>query len=275
MQTLSDWSGERLETFITNEIMVEHMHRYAIANELINNKKVLDIACGEGYGSNLMAVNATYVTGIDINEEIITKAREKYKRPNLEFLQGNAEKLPFDDNSFDIVVSFETIEHLENHQALFSEIKRVLKPDGILIISTPNKLFYSDKNGYVNPFHKKELYLNEFKELLAKHFINYKVYSQTYINGSLIREIDSESIKDVYSGTYQNFYKMSGAPMLFMIAIASDQTLPQISGSIFIHPKSVSEMIKENERMITTSFTYRLGHVLLFPFKVIRGFLKK
>ena len=275
MQTASDWSGERLETFITNEIMVEHIHRYAIACELVSNKKVLDIACGEGYGSYLMTVNASSVTGIDINPLVIEKAREKYKKSNLEFLQGNAEEIPVLDQSFDIVVSFETIEHLENHYLLLKEIKRVLKPDGVLIISTPNKLFYSDKNGYINPYHKKELYLNEFKDLLTKSFVNYRVYSQTYINGSLIREIDSESIKEVYSGSYQNFYKMSGAPMLYMIAIASDQPLPDICGSVFIHPKSVSEMMKENEQTIKSSITYRLGHVLLFPFKVIRGFLKK
>lgn len=275
MQTASDWSGERLETYITNEIMVEHIHRYAIACELVQNKKVLDIACGEGYGSYLMANDAFSVTGIDINSIVIEKAREKYKRSNLQFLQGAAEKIPVEDHVFDIVVSFETIEHLENHQLIFNEIKRVLKPEGVLIISTPNKLFYSDKNGYVNPYHKKELYLNEFKDLLSKSFINYRVYSQTYINGSLIREIDSESIKDVYSGSYQNFYKMSGAPMLFMIAIASDQPLIEISGSIFIHPKSISEMMKENEQIITSSITYKLGNILLFPFKAIRGLLKK
>jgi 2-polyprenyl-3-methyl-5-hydroxy-6-metoxy-1,4-benzoquinol methylase len=275
MQTASDWSGERLETYITNEIMVEHIHRYAIACELVQNKKVLDIACGEGYGSYLMANDAFSVTGIDINSIVIEKAREKYKRSNLQFLQGPADKIPVEDHVFDIVVSFETIEHLENHQLIFNEIKRVLKPEGVLIISTPNKLFYSDKNGYVNPFHKKELYLNEFKDLLSKSFINYRVYSQTYINGSLIREIDSESIKDVYSGSYQNFYKMSGAPMLFMIAIASDQPLIEISGSIFIHPKSISEMMKENEQIITSSITYKLGNILLFPFKAIRGLLKK
>ena len=275
MQTASDWSGERLETYITNEIMVEHIHRYAIACELVQNKKVLDIACGEGYGSYLMANDAFSVTGIDINSIVIEKAREKYKKSNLQFLQGAAEKIPVEDHVFDIVVSFETIEHLENHQLIFNEIKRVLKPEGVLIISTPNKLFYSDKNGYVNPYHKKELYLNEFKDLLSKSFINYRVYSQTYINGSLIREIDSESIKDVYSGSYQNFYKMSGAPMLFMIAIASDQPLIEISGSIFIHPKSISEMMKENEQIITSSITYKLGNILLFPFKAIRGLLKK
>lgn len=275
MKDASEWSGERLETFITNEIMVEHIHRYAIACELVANKKVLDIACGEGYGSYLMAATAAFVTGIDINAETIVKANEKYKRSNLEFVQGNAEEIPVEDHSFDIVVSFETIEHLENHQLLLTEIKRVLKPEGILIISTPNKLFYSDKNGYINPFHKKELYLNEFKDLLTRAFINYRVYSQTYINGSLVKEIDSESIRDVYSGSYQNYYKMSGAPMLFMIGIASDQSLPEVAGSIFIHPKSISEMMKEKEIQITSSITYRLGHLLLSPLKAIRSLIKK
>lgn len=275
MPLSSNWTGERVETYINNEIMVEHLHRYAIADELVKNKKVLDIACGEGYGSFLMAANAYSVTGVDNNALVIKNACEKYKRPNLEFVEGQAEKLPLEDHIYDIVVSFETLEHLENHQLLFNEIKRVLKKEGVLIISTPNKLFYSDKNGYINPFHKKELYLNEFKELLSKSFTNYRVYSQTYINGSLIREIDSESIKDVYSGNYQSFYKMSGAPMLYMIAIASDSTLPDISGSIFIHPKSISEMMKDQEQMITSTITYKLGHYLLYPFKFVSRLIRK
>src|SRR5437763_14770065 len=118
MSTSSNWTGERLETYINNEIMVEHLHRYAVADELVKNKKVLDLACGEGYGSFLMATKAHSVTGIDNNSIVIKNASEKYKRTNLEFIEGQAEKLPFEDHSYDLVVSFETLEHLENHQLI-------------------------------------------------------------------------------------------------------------------------------------------------------------
>ena len=105
------WTGERLETFVLNDSTIEHLHRYAIAKELVQGKRVLDIACGEGYGSNLLAASADFVNGVDIDQVVIAHAAEKYKKENLSFSQGSVEKIPFDANTFDMVVSFETLEH--------------------------------------------------------------------------------------------------------------------------------------------------------------------
>lgn len=89
-------------------------------------------------------------------------AKEKYKAHNLEYKVGQADKIPYKSNFFDVVVSFETLEHHDKHIEMMEEIKIVLKQGGICIISTPDKLVYSDKKNYQNPFHVKELYKEDF-----------------------------------------------------------------------------------------------------------------
>ncbi len=115
---------ERLEPNVFGEGMTEHLHRYAVAIELCKDKIVLDIASGEGYGSNLLAGVASKVVGVDISAKTIKAAKEKYasKRNNLEFMEGRAENIPSDKEMFDVVVSFETIEHHDKHQEMMNEI---------------------------------------------------------------------------------------------------------------------------------------------------------
>jgi len=172
------WTGERLETFVYNEAMIEHLHRYAIAMEYVKSKTVLDIACGEGYGSNLLAKDARDVTGVDIDSKTVSDASKKYQKHNLKFVQGKVEEMPVADNSFDVVVSFETLEHSNDHEKIFGEIKRVLKPGGLLIISTPEKKNYSDQPGGQNPYHLQEVYKHEFIELVKRHFSYHYCFHQ-------------------------------------------------------------------------------------------------
>jgi len=139
-----DWTGERLETFVWGESTAEHLHRYALAMDHVRDKDVLDIACGDGYGSALLNKTARSVIGVDVNKDVIDKACKKYISASLTFKQGSATNIPLDDQSVDVVVSFETLEHLEDHDGMMKEIKRVLKPGGLLIISTPNKAEYSE-----------------------------------------------------------------------------------------------------------------------------------
>ena len=88
------WTGERLETFIYNRDAVDHLHRYAIASNFVEGKVVLDIASGEGYGSNLMSEKASFVYGVDIDESTIRKADKKYKKNNLKLLKGSTSAIP-------------------------------------------------------------------------------------------------------------------------------------------------------------------------------------
>ena len=156
--------GERfLPDLMSGDIELEHLHRYRFAGRLVAKKIVLDIASGEGYGSAYLAQNAKRVFGVDIAVKAVESARQKYQRSNLKFIEGSCSDIPLKDASVDIVVSFETIEHHAEHEAMMREITRVLRPRGLLIISTPDKLEYSDKPGFRNPFHVKELYREEFR----------------------------------------------------------------------------------------------------------------
>lgn len=137
-------TGERFLPGMEGAIEVEHLHRYILACELARGRDVLDVACGEGYGSNLLAGVARSVVGVDIADSAVAHARAQYTRQNLRFVQGDCALLPLEDASVDLVVSFETIEHHDQHEAMLAEIDRVLRPGGSLIISSPNKKTYSD-----------------------------------------------------------------------------------------------------------------------------------
>ena len=172
-----------------DKLGIEHYQRYLGVRERVRGKVVLDAACGEGYGSDLIASTAERVTGLDIDAETVERARETYKgRKNLRFLQGSIEKIPLENASVDAVVSFETIEHVPEavQQSFLEEISRVLRPDGFLIMSTPNKKIYSDLNHYKNEFHIKEFYKDEFLAFLGQKFKHVKLYNQAFRVVSMI-----------------------------------------------------------------------------------------
>jgi len=159
----------------------EHIGRYIFAGEFIKSKLVLDVACGTGYGTeHLLTEGAKRVVGIDIAADAINYTQREFgKSAGLHFIRADATNLPFPDNYFDLIVSFETIEHLENQSEFLAECKRVLKSDSIFIGSTPNKRIsspYTEKP--VNPFHVKEFYPEEFRHLLCKYFATVTLYGQ-------------------------------------------------------------------------------------------------
>lgn len=165
------FTGERFLPEREGEIWYEHWHRYALASQLSQHRTVLDVACGEGYGAAMMAGNAVRVTGVDISADAIRHAGNRYGHlANLEFITASCDNLPFPDASFDLAISFETIEHIETQPAFIAELARVLRPDGVLLLSSPNKRLYSDAHDYHNEFHVRELYRNELEELLCEAF---------------------------------------------------------------------------------------------------------
>jgi len=144
-----------------------HLARYLLAKEFVVGKRVLDMACGEGYGSYLMKQwGAESVVGIDIDAETIEKAKELFQAENLEYYTSNAENVDFlDEKSFDIVVSFETLEHVDEPEKYLHEIKRVVKDDGVVIISCPNDHYYYPTEAITNPYHKRKYTFDEFVDL--------------------------------------------------------------------------------------------------------------
>jgi len=185
-------TGERYVPQLRGTIALEHLHRYAYACEFVQGKVVLDIASGEGYGSEMLSRTALHVYGVDIDKKSVVHAAEKYQKDNLEFILGSCEKIPLPDHSVDLVVSFETIEHTKQHDAMLQEIKRVLKTDGFLIISSPEKADYREKRNEKNPFHLHELDLEEFQRLLLKHFPLCSFFGQRIISGSQIYKFEQD-----------------------------------------------------------------------------------
>ncbi len=173
------FTGERFVPGTRGEIWVEHWHRYHFASRFAVGRRVVDAACGEGYGSALLARVAAHVTGADISAPAIAHARAAYAaQANLAFVEAPCDRLPLGDATADLFVSFETVEHVEGQEAFVDEISRVLRPDGILLLSCPNKLEYSDRRGFRNEFHVKELYREELEALLARRFPHTRWYGQ-------------------------------------------------------------------------------------------------
>ena len=173
------FTGERFVPGARGEIWVEHWHRYHFAARLAAGLRVVDAACGEGYGSALLARVAASVTGADLSGEAITHARAAYAgTPNLAFVQAPCTRLPLEDSAADLFVSFETVEHIEEQEAFLREIARVLAPDGLLLLSCPNRREYSDRRGFANPYHVKELYREELEALVARHFRHARWFGQ-------------------------------------------------------------------------------------------------
>jgi SAM-dependent methyltransferase len=187
------FTGERFTPECEREIRYEHWHRYAFARRLAVGRRVLDAACGEGYGSAQLAEVAGEVVGVDISEEAIAHARVRYAdHSRLRFACADATALDFADGSFDVVVSFETLEHLAAQQELIAGFARVLADDGILVISSPDKRTYSDETGFRNEFHVRELYREELLALLAPHFPHRRVYGQKLLFQSALWSLDED-----------------------------------------------------------------------------------
>jgi len=269
------WSGERLETHITGETMQEHLHRYAISIEMAKNRTVLDIACGEGYGASFLSKVAAKVMAVDVDAATIEKAEEKYKADNLDFISGSILQIPFPDRSFDMITCFETLEHVAEHEEAMTELKRVLKPGGILMISTPDRTNYSEKRNYKNPFHKKELNAEEFKSLIRKFFSSSSFYKQYSVTGSIILREDISPFEQHYKGDYKQIQTTNDPGVMYWLAIATDQP-GDWPGSSFFHSGMDPDAFAERQiHQVKQTASYRLGHTILSPFKWIRSLFRK
>jgi SAM-dependent methyltransferase len=186
------FTGERFTPECVREIWYEHWHRYVFARRVVAGKRVLDAACGEGFGSTLLAdAAAAEVVGIDIDAASIEHARERYgARANLRFRQGDATALDVAPGSFDVVVSFETLEHIAAQERLLAGFARALAADGVLIVSSPDKHAYSEVAGFHNEFHVRELYRDELLNLLKPHFPTIRLYGQKLLFQSAVWSLD-------------------------------------------------------------------------------------
>lgn len=215
------FTGERYVPGIGGSIALEHEHRYRFCLDFVRGRKVLDIACGEGFGSAMIAEHADMVWGVDIDPEAVIHAGARYKHDNLQFLVGSCSNIPLPDASVDVVVSFETIEHHNDHDGMMSEIIRVMRPGGVLVISSPDKRIYSDERGFQNKFHVRELHAAEFDALLKGQFSHVAMFGQRIIYGSALLLEGSPGA--LQSWGIDQTEPVSGLPApMYKVAVASD-----------------------------------------------------
>ncbi|MDH6159389.1 MULTISPECIES: glycosyltransferase [unclassified Janthinobacterium] len=245
------FTGERFIPTEEGKIQLEHYHRYAVVRDMVVGKRVLDVASGEGYGASMLADVALAVTGVDISRDAVQHAAATYVKSNLSYLEGSATALSFADASFDVVVSFETIEHLAGQSEMVSELRRVLRPEGILIISSPNRPVYSEESGEHNEFHVKELDFAEFDALLKVQFPAVRYLGQRMLMGSVIQPLSSglDAFRTWHmdSGEIQDGSGLIHDPVYFLaICAASENLLPEagVGMTSFVHPGKL-DLVKQ------------------------------
>jgi SAM-dependent methyltransferase len=220
-------------------VIYEHFHRYLWAAELVRGRRALDLGSGEGFGAAILARRASEVVGVDIDDTAVEHSRRSYGGTRLAFSQGSVTDLSmFDAQSFDAVVAFEVIEHVAEHEQVLAEVRRVLSDEGILIMSTPDRHVYSEESGYQNPFHVRELSLEEFVSLIGTQFQHCKLYGQSTISGSQISPIEqgateSEEPNNFFLARDGEEWRLASAlSPRYLIAIASSapvQATPPLS----------------------------------------------
>ena len=195
-----EFTGERVVPGAVDvDLWNEHFARYAFASRLVDGLSVLDLACGTGYGTAELATRAARVVGVDIAVDALHSALAGYSSPNVSWTQASGTELPFATSTFDVVVAFEVIEHLVHQKELLQETKRVLRPNGCLIVSTPNRSFYAAAraDSGPNPFHQYEFDQAEFNDALRRVFASVELYTQDHSNGVLIRHLEGNNPVDV------------------------------------------------------------------------------
>jgi SAM-dependent methyltransferase len=242
-----EFTGERYIPTLTGNIALEHLHRYLLGKNICRSKSVLDLACGEGYGSAILAEVASAVVGVDISADVVQHAKIKYMRPNLQFMVSSCIEIPLEDHSVDVVISFETLEHHDQHEEMMTQIKRVLRPSGVLLISTPDKYRYSDLPSFKNQFHVKELYVHEFEELLGKRFKNCVFYGQRIVFGSAIFSARTQSKIRTFRSEGTVFSSAEGlVDPLYWLGLASDAELPEFPCGLLEQPIYDSEILRQH-----------------------------
>ncbi len=223
----------------------DRWQRYLYAARFSEGAAVLDLACGDGYGSYLLSLNAQTVIGVDMREEKISHAASRYIRDNLQFKVGSAARIPIEGTEvFDLIVFFEATEHISNDEqhALMVEVRRLLKKDGLFIVSSPNKISDTDLPRCQHGFHDREFDAQEFKEFLEQYFPHVGILAQ---KPSLVSDIWSLGIDQGQVSTNRPDWTESGPSptgrereILFRFGLCSEKPID-------VH---ASTLVESNER---------------------------
>lgn len=232
--------GERMipEFHENNLFFAEHMTRYSQTLPLVKDKTILDIACGSGYGTKILSSSAKKVYGVDVSRDAIEYAKQRYGGKNIDYLVGSGERIPLQDGSVDVVVTYETIEHIENYKKFLKELKRVLKKDGIAVISTPNDLEYAEGNHH----HIHQFKYNELFSLLKKDFKYIDSYFQSTWRAVLLDKIDGHTSSSERPINLKLFNPISSPDQtLYFYLVCSNKPIKTTPKPIFAAGPHLSE----------------------------------
>lgn len=185
-----EFTGERIVPGkVDDALWYEHMARYVFAADFVKDKIVLDAGCGSGYGTDFLASQgAKYILGVDISPEAIAYARAHYQQDNLEYRIMDVTAPEVGDKSFDAIIAFEVFEHLRDQKRFLAEMARVLRDDGLFVVSTPNREVYRLRLE-PNPFHTREFNFEELHEILSQYFHSVEILAQDYLAGIAIEPV--------------------------------------------------------------------------------------
>lgn len=242
---MSEFTGERvIPGQVEEDLWAEHIARYGFAAKLATAKRVLDLGCGTGYGTAELAKHATEAIGVDVAADAIDYAKGHYRAAR--FVEVSALDLPFADASFDLVTSFELIEHLSDARALLREARRVLHPVGLFVVSTPNKLYYAESRGESgpNPFHQREYEYAEFGELLREFFPHVTLLLQDRMEAFTFYAPGAQG----NAGAQILRSTLDPAASNFFVAVCSEEPLPPLEPFVYI--PSAANLLRERESHI-------------------------
>ena len=242
---MSEFTGERvIPGQVSEDLWAEHISRYAFAERFAPGRRILDLGCGTGYGAAELARSTTsFVTGLDLAPEALSYAATHF--PESQYVRGAATQLPFVNAAFDLITAFEVIEHLSNWRELLAEVKRVLAPSGVFLVSTPNRLYYAESRAETgpNPFHHHEFEFAEIREALTEFFPQVTLYLQNRLEAVAFYAADR------YTTAEATIEQSSGAAAdaNFFIGICSDA--PVEAPALLYVPKATN-LLREREHHI-------------------------
>ncbi|MDZ7638842.1 MAG: methyltransferase domain-containing protein [Bryobacterales bacterium] len=228
-----EFTGERIVPGrVDADLLHEHVSRYRFAAKLAVGKRCLDAGCGLGYGTAMLGAAGASAVGVDVDVETVEAARQSNGAPGVSFSAADVAVLPFPDGCFELCVSFEVIEHLENWKGFLEEIARVTARNGLALISTPNRDYYAASRGDSgpNPFHVHEFAYMEFISALRQTFGQIRVLGQNLVPGICIFEEGEAG----GSGAFSSATGGNVADAQFYIAICSHGEIQAIDNFVYL-----------------------------------------
>ena len=241
---MPEFTGERVVPGLVDaNLLNEHFARYQLALRWCPGRRVLDAGCGTGYGSAELARSAASVIGIDFSEEAISYAKDHFREANLEFRIGDCLRLP--DGPFDLIVTFEVIEHLVQWRDFLQEVRRALAPDGLFLVSTPNKLYYAESRAGsgANPFHVHEFEYAEYLAELRTVFPYVGMLLQNHVEGVAFANPENP----VFQSKVES-HAVQPEDSHFFLAVCGISPMPELEGFCWI--PGTGNILREREHHI-------------------------